>query len=253
MSPRCLISAMLLLASIATATPSWSMPADLERLRTQRTLRVAVVDMDIAPFVFRMNGELRGADVDLARGFAQSIGLEAVFVPVGDTYSQVVRAVAEGHADIGISELSKTMERAQTVLFSRPYFISGITLVVNRLSEARLRGLRPRDGREADKGGREDLPGLLNDPRHVVAAMGGSIQDQLMLTFFPSAVLRTTKTWHQAAELVVAGKVDAAIVPDRVHRLMVHQNPETDYKARAVPLLADPLVIAVHPGAPDLL
>ncbi|PTN31077.1 hypothetical protein C6366_18350, partial [Desulfonatronum sp. SC1] len=42
-------------------------------------------------------------------------------------------------------------------------------------------------------------------------------------------------------------------MPDRVHRLMVHQNPETDYKARAVPLLADPLVIAVHPGAPDLL
>ncbi|WP_161788449.1 cation:dicarboxylate symporter family transporter [Desulfonatronum thiodismutans] len=253
MSPRCFITVMFLLASIATASPSWSLSADLERLRARGTLRVAVVDMDIAPFVFRENGELRGADVDLARGFAQSIGLEAVFVPAGDTYSQVVRAVAEGRADIGISELSKTMERAQTVLFSRPYFISGITLVVNRLSEARLRGLRPRDGPEADKGGREDLPGLLNDPRHVVATMGGSIQDQLMLSFFPSAIPRTTKTWQQAVELVVAGKVDAAVVPDRVHRLMVHQNPETDYKARAVPLLADPLVIAVHPGAPDLL
>lgn len=252
-SSRCCITVMFLLASITTASPSWSLSADLERLRARGVLRVAIVDMDIAPFVFRMNGELRGADVDLARGFAQSIGLEAVFVTAGNTYSQVVRAVAEGRADIGISELSKTMERAQAVLFSRPYFISGITLVVNRLSEARLSGLRPRDGPETAKGGRDDLPGLLNDPRHVIVTMGGSIQDHLMRTFFPSAVPRTTKTWQKAVEQVVAGKADAAVVPDRIHRLMVHHNPEVGYKARAVPLRADSLAVAVHPGQPDLL
>ncbi|MFW6037462.1 MAG: cation:dicarboxylate symporter family transporter [Desulfonatronovibrio sp.] len=253
MSSRSLIASVLLLAIFALTGQAWSMSGDLERLRAAGVLRVAIIDIDVPPFVFRVNGELRGADVDLARGFARSIGLEAEFVPAGESYAQVIQAVAEGRADIGISELSKTMERAQSVLFSRPYLISGITLFVNRLSEARLGSLRDRDAPEKDKGGRDDLLALLNSPRHVVAAMDGSIQDQLMLSYFPSAVLRTTRTWQEAAELVVAGEADAAIIPDRIHRLMVYHNPEVDYKARAVSLIPDPLVMAVHPDLPGLL
>ncbi len=241
------------LAIFATAPQAWSMSGDLERLRAAGVLRVAIIDMDIPPFVFRVNSELRGADVDLARGFAQSIGLEAVFVPSGDNYTQVIQAVAEGRADIGISELSKTMERAQSVLFSRPYLVSGLILFVNRLSEARVRSLRPREEREADKGDGDDLPTLINSPRHVITTMGGSIEGRLTRIFFPLADVRSTKTWQQAAELVVAGEADAAIIPDRIHSLMIFHNPEVDYKVRAVPLIPDPLVIAVHPGLPDLL
>jgi proton glutamate symport protein len=252
-SSRCFITAMLLLAIFAAAPQAWSMSVDLERLRAAGVLRVATIDMDIPPFVFRVNGELYGADADLARGFAESIGLEAVFVPSGDNYTQVIQAVAEGRADIGISELSKTMERAQSVLFSRPYLVSGLILFVNRLSEARVRSLRPREEREADRGDGDDLLTLINSPRHVVATMGGSIEGRLTRNYFPLADVRTTKTWQQAAELVVAGKADAAVIPDRIHSLMIFHNPEVDYKARAVPLIPDPLVIAVHPGLPDLL
>lgn len=244
---------MLLLAILALTGQAWSMSGDLERLRSSGVLRVAVIDMDIPPFVFSVNGELRGADVDLARGFAQSIGLEVEFVPAGDNYAQVIQAVAQGRADIGISELSKTMERAQQVVFSRPYLVSGLILFVNRLSEARLRSLRPREDRETDKGDPDGLPTLINSPRHVITTMGGSIEGQLTRNFFPLADVRSTKTWQQAAKLVVAGEADAAIIPDRIHSLMIYHNPEVDYKARAVPLIPDPLVVAVQSGLPDLL
>ncbi|MFP4128867.1 MAG: hypothetical protein ACLFSF_07475, partial [Desulfonatronovibrio sp.] len=70
MSSRSLIASVLLLAIFALTGQAWSMSGDLERLRAAGVLRVAIIDIDVPPFVFRVNGELRGADVDLARGFA---------------------------------------------------------------------------------------------------------------------------------------------------------------------------------------
>ncbi len=224
-----------------------------QKMSMDKVLRVAIISLDIPPFVFRTDGHLQGADIDLVRGFAESISVKPVFVPAGNNYARVIEAVSRGQADMAISELSKTMSRARKVLFSRPYMVSGITLLVNRLTEARLQPTQGGKDYKVQEDRHEYLLERLNNSSYTVACMEGSIQDELIQRFFPEVQVLTTRNWVQAGELAVSGEADAAMLPDRIYLLMARQNPEVDYKALPVSLIPDPLNIAVSPDKPELL
>ena len=129
---------LLFLAAPVWAFDSPDMPKDLERLRDSGQIRVAVLELGAPPFVIIEGGKLSGADVDMARDIASNIGVKAVFVKIAGGYDKLIQVVAENKADIGVCELSKTIKRSQAVFFSRPYMVSGFTLLVNRLSAARM-------------------------------------------------------------------------------------------------------------------
>jgi polar amino acid transport system substrate-binding protein len=80
-----------------------------------------VIGMEVAyvPYEFFKDGEVMGYDVDIARKFAEKLGVKVTFV---DTeWAGVIPALLAKKFDAIISGMTITGERAQKVGFSMPY------------------------------------------------------------------------------------------------------------------------------------
>jgi polar amino acid transport system substrate-binding protein len=83
-----------------------------------------------APFTFAdENGEATGADIDLITAVADAIG--CAIVPVELPWARILKEVEQGTLDLSTST-SRTPEREQWALFSRPYRETEIAIYVRR-------------------------------------------------------------------------------------------------------------------------
>ena len=83
-----------------------------------------------APFTFAdENGEATGADIDLITAVADAIG--CAIVPVELPWARILKEVEQGTLDLSTST-SRTPERDQWALFSRPYRETEIAIYVRR-------------------------------------------------------------------------------------------------------------------------
>lgn len=86
-----------------------------------------------APFEFydAKDRKLTGFDVDLIRAVAQEIGYKTCTIQHMD-FDALIPAVNLGKADMAISAMTITEPRQRTVLFSRPYYKSGLAFIVRK-------------------------------------------------------------------------------------------------------------------------
>lgn len=87
-----------------------------------RPIRIAVSHF-LPPFVFEgANKELSGFDISLMGYICQEMERTCVFIPMKST--QVLSAVANHDADVGIGAITITLDRYKLVGFSIPYMLS---------------------------------------------------------------------------------------------------------------------------------
>lgn len=82
---------------------------------------------DYPPFEYKVNGELQGFDIDLAKLIAKELGKEAVFADM--QFSTILPALQNGQVDAAISTITVTAERKQQFAFSTSYYFDGIAAV----------------------------------------------------------------------------------------------------------------------------
>lgn len=83
------------------------------------------------PFVIKTDdGKLTGISIDLWRRIAISIGRDFEFKSY-ETAGDIVDAVVNGEADVGISALSVTSERERIADFTYPYYQSGLGIAIS--------------------------------------------------------------------------------------------------------------------------
>ncbi|MDZ8090469.1 MAG: transporter substrate-binding domain-containing protein [Nostoc sp. DedQUE05] len=111
------ILALLLMASSGVA----------QKPQLQQPLLVAT--RVIPPFVLSNKGELSGFSIDLWRKIANQIGVESKFIEYS-TVPQLLSAIKESKANLGISAISITAEREQNFDFSLPIFAGGLQIMV---------------------------------------------------------------------------------------------------------------------------
>ncbi|MDZ8071048.1 MAG: transporter substrate-binding domain-containing protein [Nostoc sp. DedQUE08] len=111
------ILALLLMAS----------PGVAQKPQLQQPLLVAT--RVIPPFVLSNKGELSGFSIDLWRKIANQIGVESKFIEYS-TVPQLLSAIKESKANLGISAISITAEREQNFDFSLPIFAGGLQIMV---------------------------------------------------------------------------------------------------------------------------
>lgn len=92
----------------------------------EKTLRFAI-SADYPPFEYKVNGELQGFDIDLAKLVAKELGREATFIDM--QFSTILPALENGHVDAAISTIAVTQERKQHFDFSQIYYKDGIVAV----------------------------------------------------------------------------------------------------------------------------
>ncbi len=87
-------------------------------------------EMTFPPFEFQEEGnkEYVGFDMDLARAVAKQMGYTAEIQNIG--FDGLIPALEAGNIDMIVSGMSITEERSKKIAFSKPYYKSGLSIVV---------------------------------------------------------------------------------------------------------------------------
>jgi polar amino acid transport system substrate-binding protein len=96
-----------------------------------KVLRVGA-DATFAPFEFQdeKSKEYVGFDIDLIKAVVKQLGYEVKIQGMG--FDGLIPALEAGQVDAVISAMTITAERAQKVNFSKPYYTSGLSIVVKQ-------------------------------------------------------------------------------------------------------------------------
>jgi len=180
-------------------------------------------------------GNLIGFDVEIAKDIASKLGVELELDRSAKTYDEVVTLVLEKKADIAISCLSNTLDRAQRLLLTDPYITLYKTLLINRLLAAKTK-----------RG--DDLDKLLNHKDAMIGVVRGSAYVGFAKEEYPEAQVVLYDSWNKLADAVFKGKILALIYDDvavqqwlktkPIASIRLHMEVQKDKK--------DPISMAVH-------
>jgi len=215
---------------------------DIARIVARGELVVAMLATDTPPFFYEKQGEMMGIEVEMARDLARELQVRLRITRQARNFNDVVEVIARQEADLGISKLSRTLARAQTIRFSDPYLRLNHALVLNRLRFARL---------------------ALDQPvQNVIRKFSGSIGVIANSSFanyaernFPNAKIRPYAGWNEVVAAVRNGDVDGAYRDEFEIKHLLGSDPTASLTLRTVSFkdLEDTLGIAVGVGDPVLL
>ena len=210
------------IGSFSARTKMLDKSPDIQRILNRGKLIVAMYGTDMPPFFMHTkSGEFIGFDVELARDIAKEFGVKVEFYRDCPTFNSVVDAVVDRKADLAISKLSKTPERAKRVLYTELYHRLEQVLLVNRLLEAKLNG-------------GNDIFARLNDSSVQLAMAGGTAFVGFARSDFPEAKLRPYKDrWKMLSDLV-KGNLHAALLDESTVQNWFHDNPQNGIRVRTV-------------------
>ena len=112
-----------------TTTPKKA--AETPKAKTETVYKVGM-DATYAPFGFQDKDkkEYIGFDVDIIKAIAKAEGFKVDIQNIA--FDGLIPALQTGNLDIVINDMTITEDRAKTVLFSKPYYIAGQGLLVNK-------------------------------------------------------------------------------------------------------------------------
>jgi polar amino acid transport system substrate-binding protein len=122
---------LLLVCAFAAASTAPTAGAETRGQGQAETLRV--VTMPLEPFVIPDGDRLTGFSVDLWDAVAQQLGMQYQWMPV-ESVEELLAAVQNGQADVGIAGISMTSEREQSVDFTLPVFNAGLRIMTSTRS-----------------------------------------------------------------------------------------------------------------------
>ena len=194
-------------------------------------LRFARYGGERPPFFSREGDEWVGFDVDLARDMASRMGVRYEEDASAKSFDEVVDRVASGDADIALSKLSATLERALRVRFSRPYLTVYQALLVNRLAAPRA----------------ADPFRDLNAAKYSIGALDGSAYVGYARTILPRAETRPYSDFDAMMADVVKGDLYAVLMDSARANTWRRANTDQLIQVRTTidKTRKDPLAIAV--------
>jgi polar amino acid transport system substrate-binding protein len=235
------------LAGAAAEPPAPAAPAlapDVKRILDRGRLVVAAAGFETPPFVFTGNaGKPDGTDIDLATNMAKALGVDIVFDRRAQNFNEIVAIIARREADLAISKLSETLDRALKVRFSQPYLVLRHALLLNRLRFVKIsKGRDPVD--------------VVRDFGATIAVVKGTAYVEYAKRLLPHAELREYPTWEpDAVGAVMRGEVVAAYRDELEVRRVLAAWPEAPLELRPAILTdtRDPIGIGVPWDSAQLL
>ena len=182
-------------AGIAALVLCGSAVADTWRVATEGTF---------PPFEFynSTTGEIEGFEVDLVREMAKGMKKDLKLETMG--FDAIIPAILSGSVDLGASGFSVTPERGKKVLFSLPFYKSGLTILVPKANKAGITDF------ESLKGKR-------------ISVQIGTTSMQFAKKI-PGAEITTFDHVGDAVLNMMAGNADAVINDKPVTDYMLHTN-----------------------------
>ena len=174
----------------------------IARIKAEGRLTVAVFFEDVVPFFYAgPDGKLAGVDPALAEDIADKLGVTLEYNRAATTFDGLIDEVVEGRADMAISLLSDTLDRATRASFSDSYVSVRQFLLINRLQLGRLVA--------ADPDRANDIPSLLNSPTSRIGVIDGTSYVGFVAEDFPRAQSVPFENWADMLAAVKSGDLVA--------------------------------------------
>ena len=237
-----LLSTVVLGGAVASASETY-LPG-IQQLIDNNKLVVAI-GPDAPPMIMTdKNGNLRGYEIEIARDIGAELGVQVAFSRTVGT-DELLRAVAEGKADIGISNLGLNVHIARIVSFTKPYLTESSALLVNRVKGIQFNKSCPSQSERRE---------LAQKPGQI-GVMKGDTEVEVMRRKVPEASLKEFDSLASMMAAVQAGEIVASAQAEAVAKYFLRQNPSASLRLKLC-LIDDRqirLAIAVRPDSPHLL
>lgn len=210
----CLILAAVLTASLcACSSKEENRTNRLEEIK-QRGYITVTTEPYFAPNEFidpTKEGQEQyvGADMELAKYIADSLGVELKIVPLD--FTAVLSSVSEGKYDLAISALAYSPARAESMNMSKGYYFDDDTEGYGMLCRV---------------GDEDKYPDVRSMKDAVIAVQAGSVQDSFVLSQIPECKeIKYVDSMTNAFLMVQEGKADLAACFIGNGRLYSEANP----------------------------
>lgn len=233
--PRIIFLIILAIFFSVSSTLSQDCHPGIQQIKERGKLIIAMLNEDQPPF-FMVNekGELYGLDVKLGKDIAKELGVDVEFNRKAKTFDEVIEMISRKEADVAISILSKTLKRAEKVLFTKPYIILRQGLLVNRLKMARIR---------EDEDPIEFIMHLRGD----LGVIASSSYVEFAQRMFPKATIKEFKTSKDILSALEKGDLLAAFYDEVEIKKIIRANPGISLDVQTVVFkdTKDPIAMAV--------
>ena len=233
---------------------------DIQRIKDRGKLIVAMVKMDVPPFIQSDSPEtpctknhlsisiqaapekLCGFDVESAVAIATALDVDLEFDRSATTFNGVVDLVYAHQADLAISKLSRTLSRGQKVLYTDPYIIMRQGLLMSRVKLLRQ--------------------SKYLDPLQVIRGLSGDvgvIQDTSYAKWlpekFPNARVKEYPQWDDAIAALIDGELVGVYRDELEVKRLVKTRPNVALELQTVALTdtRDALAMITAHDSPHLL
>ena len=174
--PGRILAAMAIVAALLVATGEVGhADSTLDAIKRKGEIVIGTSGV-YPPFEYVEAGRLVGFDIDLGEMIAKKLGVKANFVKI--EWKGIIAALKSGRADILITAMTKTPDRAQQIAFSVPYYTTAMAVLV-RKDNAAIKGRDDLKGKVlgAEQGSRGEVEAK------AVGAKEVKIYDSVMLAF----------------------------------------------------------------------
>lgn len=169
---------------------------------------VVATSADFPPYEFVENNEYAGIDIEIAKAIGEKLGLK---VQIEDMkFDTIIGAVASGKADVGMSGISVTEERKESVNFSDAYTTAVQAIVVKDDSKITTA---------------EDL--FAEGAKNKVGVQTGTTGDIYCSDDIEAEGLGTVERYNagsDAIESLKAGKIDCVVIDSEPAKAFVAEN-----------------------------
>lgn len=207
---------------------------NIRRIQEAKVLKVGT-GAGYYPFeMIDKNGKTVGFDMDIAQAMAKSLGVELQVVDFKD-FDAILPALGAGQIDMILAGMTITPERALVVNFSKPYFQSGQSVLVNNKHKGKVSSY-------ADL----DVEGM------TIVTEQGTTGDMAAQKVFKKATIRSMKGGNEATLDVCNGTSDAFVYDQSFIAVQAMQFSKCVFPLLD-PFTKEPYGVAVRGGQYDLV
>lgn len=206
----------------------------LQEIQSRGSLRVCIWP-DYFSITWRnpRTGDLEGIDIDMARAFAEDLGVTVEFVD--SSFAALVENITSDACDIAMHGVGIRPDRAEHMDFTAPHLISGIYAVAATVNTT--------INTWAD----------IDQPGHVVVVQKGTYMEPVMREALSQAELMVVDDFRAREQEVQAGRADVFMTDFPYGRRMIVLTDWAKLIDPPTPLAPTPYAYAVPKGESDWL
>lgn len=192
---------------------------------TAKKLTMAT-NAEFPPFEYIENGEIVGADVDIANAIAEKLGRELEITNID--FDAALTGAATGKYDVAVAGITANDERKQNMNFSNDYYTASQAIIV--LADSAIAGAADLEGK-------------------TISCQEGTTGEQYLLD--NNYAIQSFKTGAEAVTALTSGKADAVVIDNAV-ALALSAKQEGKTKVLDEALTQEAYAIALKKGNDEL-